>query len=64
MYMDKDLIVDELYQFIYRFNGKKLIIGIFILNYSTIYIHFMIEIGEGTGRASKFLLDGQPLSIL
>ena len=53
MYMDKDLIVDELYQFIYRFNGKKI----------NQYIHFMIEIGEGNARASKLLLDGQPRSI-
>ena len=43
MYMDKDLMEDELHTLINQFNGKKMIIEIFILYYSLTYIHFMME---------------------
>ena len=41
IYIDKDLIEYKLYQSI-----DQSVIRIFILRYSTIYIHFMMEMGE------------------
>ena len=46
MSMDKDLIEDKLYELIDPLNERKLIIGIFILPYLTIYIHVMMGMGE------------------
>ena len=42
LYMDKDLIQDKLYGLIDQFNERKN----FILHYSTIYIRFMMGMGE------------------
>ena len=45
MYLKKDLTEDKLCQLIDQFN-KKIIIELFSLCYLTIYIHFMMEMGE------------------
>lgn len=53
MYMDKYLIEDKLYQSVDQFHGKKLIIEIFILHYSTTCINFMTRT-EGIARYYLF----------
>ena len=47
MYMDrKGLIENKLYQLIAQFNKEKLSAKIYLLDYPSIYIYFMIEIEE------------------
>ena len=47
MYIDKDLIEDKLYEWIYQFSGRKLNHRAFYFALlDNIYIHFMIEMGE------------------